>query len=430
VSGRSVPAAGKHLLLLNATYRDKITILAAAKRLRLVVSMIGPRLEPWAAPFIDSFIPADPDDTAATVSAACDLQRRMRIDGVFSLWDRDVPLCARVAEALGLPGCPVEAADRVRNKYLSRMAFDRCGVPQPRYARVTDWQGLRVAARRIGYPLIYKPVGASASRAILRVNSDLELRRAHSVMERYARPALDPMFRFNAGVRLVEEFMEGPEFSVEGLVVDGGIQTVVVTDKWTTDDYFLEWQHALPSRLPSPARREVLACARAAVAALGLDNTAFHVEVKLTSEGCKVVEVNGRLAGDFLATHLVPLALGYDIVQQALLLALGEPVRVRVRRRGGACVRFLFSRREGRVSGWRGAEKAGRLPGVVEITLEKSVGDRVRLPPKRFTQSRLARVIARGITTDRAIAAAERAASELRCIIEPCAGPVREAARS
>ena len=164
----SADLRGKHLLVLNATYRDKVALLAAARAMGLVVSVIAPELPTWARPYVDRFAIGDPDDAGGIIAVAAGLAAERAIDGVISLWDRDVPLCARVAGALGLPGCDSAAAERVRHKHRVRDALRAAGIPQPRYAQVTTWDELVAASARVGFPLVYKPVGASASRAILR----------------------------------------------------------------------------------------------------------------------------------------------------------------------------------------------------------------------------------------------------------------------
>src|SRR5579859_2560806 len=157
----SVGAVGKHLLVLNATYPDKKALLATAKRMGLMVSVVAPELPSWACQYVDRFAVADPDDCDAVVAAGRALAEERPVDGVFSLWDRDVPLCARVAAALGLPGCRVGAAETVRHKFRAREAMRAAGIAQPRYAQVTSWDELAAASAYVGFPLIYKPVGAS-----------------------------------------------------------------------------------------------------------------------------------------------------------------------------------------------------------------------------------------------------------------------------
>jgi biotin carboxylase len=415
-----------HLVVLNATYRDKRSMLATARAMGLFVSVVGPELPAWASADVDRFVLADPDDVPGVVAAARALHAERPVDGVLSLWDRDVPLCARVAAALGLRGCGPAAADRARHKYRAREALRAAGIPQPRYAEVSTWQGLVEASTYVGFPLVYKPVGASASRAILRVDAHDGLAAAHALMETWADPSIDPMFGNHPGVRLVEEFMDGPEVSVEGVTSGGRVLIVGVTRKWTTADYFLEWRHAFPAGLPPESEARVREMASAAVLAIGLDDCGFHVELKLTPRGCRVVEVNGRLGSDYIATHLVPLASGFDLVRANLRVVLGLAPGEAPTRHGAACVRFLFGEADGVVERWRGVERARRLPGVVDVELEKEPGQRVMLPPRRFTESRLAHVVAVGDDTDEAIARAEAAIAELSCRLDAASNAVAE----
>jgi biotin carboxylase len=411
--------AGKHLLVLNATYRDKQELLVAAKRLGLAVTVVGAALPAWASPYVDRIVAGDPDDADSMIAAARRLHEATPVHGVYSLWDRDVPLCARVAEALGLPGCPPAAADRCRHKHRAREALAAGGVVQPRHVQVTTWDELVAASRHVGFPLVYKPVGASASRAILRVDAPDGLAAAHALMERCSDPADDPMFANHAGVRMVEEYLDGVEVSVEGLVARGRTLLAGVTRKWTTGDWYLEWRHLYPADVPEADAAEAGRMADAAVRAIGLDNSAFHVEIKLTSRGPRVVEINGRLGSDYITTRLVPLTTGYDMAAATLRIALGVEPGEPPPAQGAACVRFLFGETVAVVAGWSGVEQARALPGVVEVGLEKAAGEPVLPPPTRFTESRLAHVIAVGPSADEALSRAEAGAAALRCDLRP-----------
>jgi biotin carboxylase len=405
----------RHILFINATYAKKVSTLTTARHdLGCRVSVMGPDLPEWATPHVDEYVPADTYELASALEAARRLHARQPIDGVVSFWDRDVEVVATIAADLGLAGCPVEAARWARNKYESRLALERHGVAQPRFARFTDWDGLLAAGEEIGYPLICKPLGASGSKGVFKVTGPGDLGPTWRKITTYLTPAVDKMFLYHPGQYLAEEFLAGHEVSVEGLVCGGVAQVAGITEKWTDETTFQEYQHAFPARYPEPVAETVLLVATAAIRALGLDDCGFHVEVKLTGQGCKIVEVNGRLGGDCIATHLVPVASGIDLVRAALLLAIGDEPKLVQRWSRGACARFLLASRSGKLLWWEGIDRAKEMAGVVELAPEKPAGASVAVPPQKYMDERLCYVVTEGETTGEAVNRAEWALRQVR----------------
>jgi biotin carboxylase len=400
---------GRHVLFVNAAYLYKIATLQAAKRSGLTVSLVGGEFPDWARPYVDRFVEADTYDEDGTIEALRRPFEEAPFGGAVTFWDRDVGLVARICDAFGLPGCPVEAAARARNKQAAREAFADAGLPQPRFAPFTGWDELVEAARLIGFPLVCKPLGASGSKGIFRVDREADLRAAYALIERFCRPEADMMFSYHRGRYLAEEFMPGPEVSVEGFAARGDVHVVGVTEKRTTDDHYVEVGHAFPARLDAETARSVRALAADAVRALGLDGCGFHAEIKLTDAGPKVVEVNGRVGGDLISTHLVPLATGIGMVESAFAVALGCEPDLRPRRSRAACIRFLLAERSGTLRAWHVDGARSDLDGVVELAVEKEPGERVTLPPAQFVDYRIAYVVTEGDDTAAAVERADRA---------------------
>ena len=400
---------GRHILFVSAAYLYKVATLKAAKRSGLTVSLVGLELPEWARPYVDRFVEADTYDEDATIEALRRPFEEAPFEGAVTFWDRDVGLVARVADAFGLPGCPVEAAARARNKQAAREAFAAAGLPQPRFAPFASWDELVEAARGIGFPLVCKPLGASGSKGIFRVEREPDLRGAYERIERFVRPEADMMFSYHRGRYLAEEFMPGPEVSVEGFAFGGGVHVVGVTEKRTTDDHFVETGHAFPARFDVETARSVRRLAADAVRALGLDGCPFHVEIKLTDEGPKLVEVNGRVGGDLISTHLVPHASGIGMVEGAFAVALGCAPDLRPRFERAASIRYLLAERAGALRAWHVDRSSFDPDGVVELAFEKEPGDRVVLPPEQFVDYRIAYVVTEADDTASAIERAERA---------------------
>ncbi|HEX2298427.1 MAG TPA: ATP-grasp domain-containing protein, partial [Pseudonocardiaceae bacterium] len=271
---------------------------------------------------------------------------------------------------------------------------------------------------RIGFPAIYKPTGGAGSAGVVRIDSPAGLRLAFDNARAHINPETDQFFAYYPHEFVLEEFLEGPEFSVEGIVSGGEVHIAGVTEKLVCPTTFVEIRHAHPARISAAIRAEVETIAADAVRALGLAECGFHTEIIRTASGGKVVEVNGRLGGDFIASHLVPLATGVDLTRAAIAAAMGRATDLRPARAGGACIRFLVAPQPGTVRGWAGLEAARSAPGVVEIGVNKPVGDRVRIPPESFFDNRLCFLITHGADTDEAVTRAEDALSLVRCQVE------------
>ncbi len=406
----------KHILFFNATYIKKISTLETAKDLGLKVSVVGPELPGWSHPLVDHYICANTYQMDETIPVLKEAAKENPFDGVITFWDRDVVPVAVTAEEFNLKGSPVEAAERARNKWKMRHCLNHAQVPHPNYHRFTNWNELYHASVEMEYPLIIKPVGASASKGVFRIEKPEDLYHAYQDMLNAAIPENDKMFSFYQNEYLVEEFMNGQEVSIEGVISDGVIHFAGVTEKWT-DRYFEEYQHAFPARLSEDVERELFNITSDGIKALGLDHCGFHAEIMITEKGCKIIEINGRLGGDFITTHLVPLAKGIDITRANLLAVLGEKISFVASKRRAACVRFLIADREGVIEKWEGVESIKDMPGVVEFVLEKQQGDNVGLPPEKFHDSRIAYVITEAEDTEKAITYAEDALSKVRCFI-------------
>lgn len=406
------------VLFVHGMYAAKRPAFEAARRLGLRISVVGPELPEWAAELVDEYVPGETNSPEAMRTTIEQLKTRHAVRpyaGVVTFWDHGVVPAAQIAAALGLPGTQPQAAHRVRNKYAMRLALARHGVPQPQFALVRDWPELQAAANRIGFPAIYKPVGGAGSVGVLLVRSAADLPTVFQTATRHFNPYNDSFFGYYPGEFIYERFVPGREVSVEAVVADGILHIAGITEKWATPDTFTEYQHGYPARLTAAQEATARSLAQDAVRAIGIDRCGVHAEVMLTADGGQVIEVNGRLGGDFITSHLVPLADGTDLLQAAIEAATGRPVHLTPSRDEAACVRFLLADRRGVVVDWRGLDEARAAPGVQEVTVNRQIGDLVELPPEAFFSSRLGFVVTSGRNTGEAVERAGRALSAVVC---------------
>ncbi|GAA3465022.1 ATP-grasp domain-containing protein [Saccharothrix longispora] len=322
----------------------------------------------------DNVLTAETNDVPALLDHVARLHDVLRFDGVVSSCDYYLSTVARVAHHLGLPGPDPLAVERAYRKDLTRAALRDAGVPGPRFALAEDWPATAEAASDLGYPLVVKPVDLCAGMHVRRVADEAELREAFAALEAFPVNA-----RNQPRVRtvLLEELLTGPEVSVETVTVDGVTHVVGVTDKSVAGEpWFVESGHMFPAELPTDGAEAV---AVAAIAALGLDRGVAHTEVKLTSDGPKLIEVNPRPAGNQI-TELVRRTTGIDLPAAYAQLAVGErpdlrPVDTGVR---SAAISFLLPPRRGLLAGVDGAE-ALSAPDVAQWSV-KPPGHRVGDP--------------------------------------------------
>lgn len=245
-----------------------------------------------------------------------------KIDGIMTLAS-DMPMrtVAVVAKEMGLVGISEETALKATNKAMMRETLKEKGVPIPEFFRIS---GKDEYLKAVDYfknkqiKCIVKPADNSGSRGVDLLSdftNNENINKAFEYSKQYSR----------SGEIVVEEYMEGPEVSVETLSVNGVCHVVQITDKLTTGaPYFVEMGHNEPSILKQDIQENIAQIACDAVNAIGIQNGPSHTEIKVTKDGPKVVELGARLGGDNITTHLVPLSTGVNLVECCIHVALGE----------------------------------------------------------------------------------------------------------
>lgn len=241
-----------------------------------------------------------------------------QIDGVCTVAsDVAAPTVAYVANQMGLPGNDYDAAVRANNKYLMRQALSSAGVPCPQFRCVTDAseETIDTLHSELELPVIVKPSDRSGSLGVAKVESWEQLASA-------IESAIGFSFKKQA---MVEEFVEGREISVEFISCSGKHYPLQITDKVTTEaPHFVELEHHQPSTLSPEMFSKIYAITDRALTALGLTDGASHSEYKITPQGrIAVMEIGGRMGGDFIGSDLVRLSTGYDFLRGVVEVALG-----------------------------------------------------------------------------------------------------------
>ncbi|WP_405965558.1 ATP-grasp domain-containing protein [Streptomyces sp. NBC_00723] len=313
-------------------------------------------------------ITSDTNDTDLLLPEIERLHEVLRFDGVITSCDYYLPTAARIAGHLGLPGSSPEAVESACRKDATRRVLADAGVPGPRFAVHEEWADIVRAAREIGYPLVVKPVDLCAGMYVRRVDDEEQLAAAVRVLSDF--PVNARGQRREPAV-LLEELMDGPEVSVETVSHAGAVHVVGVTDKSVGGaPAFIETGHMFPAALPAADAEAAEQTALAALKALGLvDGVVAHTEIKLTSAGPRVVEVNPRPAGNRI-TELVRHVTGIDLAAAFVEVSLGREPDLRRSDTGlcSAAIGFLVPQRSGTLESLDGGELRG-APGVLGVEL-------------------------------------------------------------
>ncbi|WP_340375231.1 ATP-grasp domain-containing protein [Streptomyces sp. SS7] len=313
-------------------------------------------------------ITADTNDTDALLPEIERLHAVLRFDGVITSCDYYLPTVARIAGRLGLPGSTPEAVENACRKDATRRVLTDAGVPGPRFAVHEEWADLARAAQEIGYPLVVKPVDLCAGMYVRRVDDEEQLVAAVRALADFQ---VNARGQRREPVVLLEELLDGPEVSVETVSHAGAVHVVGVTDKSIGGaPAFIETGHMFPAALPAADAEAAEQTALAALKALGLtDGVVAHTEIKLTSAGPRVVEVNPRPAGNRI-TELIRHVTGIDLAAAFVEVSLGREPDLRGGDTGlrSAAIGFLVPETSGTLDSLDGGELLD-VPGVLEVQL-------------------------------------------------------------
>jgi biotin carboxylase len=352
----------------------------------------------------DARVVVDFADVDAVLAAVADVD----FDGVLTVSaDRAVPVVAAIAEARGLPGIGVETAHLMTHKVAMRRRLAEEGVPQPRFAAVRTLSERRRAAEEVGFPAVLKPADSGGQRGIFLVRSldDVE---AHLHEALSASPTQEA---------ILEEYVDGTEMNGITIARDGEAWSLTLSDRLRPPGigFGVGWIHVYPATVYGDQLDESERIAARTARALGLETGIAFPQLIAAPDGrVVVVECAARIPGGQM-TDLVRHAVGVDLVEVQLRMALGEELPdelVTPRFRQPLAIRFLTAApgplTPGRVTRVGSLEKVLAFPGVVQAETYLVEGETIR--PVRLDGDRRGYVIAVADTNLEALDRAEAAA--------------------
>jgi len=354
----------RHLLLIGGGVMQ-LPVIDYAHRLGVQVIAFDGNPQAPARDRADWFEVCDIKDQAACLERARDHRQAHRLDGVVTVGTDFSTTVAWIAGHLDLPGTPYEAALRAKDKGLMRARFDQTGISSPRY-RVFDALPSRVPDLEIPFPVVVKPTDSMGARGVRLVRTAGELL-----------PALTDAFRYAVeGRAIVEEYIDGPEFSLDAIVRDQQLIRCGFADRTIVfPPSFVEIGHTFPSQASPEVQQAVWGEFERGVRALGLTWGAAKGDVKFSpTRGPVIGEIASRLSGGYMSGWTYPMTSGRSAVLWAVETALGDPLSPQAAETAVPVAERAWIGMPGRILAIRGLDRARKIPGVREIFLAAAPG--------------------------------------------------------
>lgn len=354
---------GRKVVLVFGVGPLQESIIERARKMGLYTVGVDPCVDAISKGCVDTFEVVGGQDFEGT----CAIVEKYHVDAIVTAaTDKPLVMMARVAERYGFPFYSVDTARWSTDKYQMKQHFIEGGVPcaKGRLVKSVD------ETSDMSFPVIVKPRDNSGSRGVKLCRTRDEL--AISMAEALEYSKLDSV--------LVEEYIEGPEYSIEGLHYDGRSEVIQFTEKKTTEfPYNVELGHKQPADLSEDQKEAIRETVFKIANALKFENCPSHTELKINERGVFVIETSPRLGGDYITSILVPASTGINMEDQLLHISLGERVDTLTGRVEHASGVAFFQLQEGVVTSLdeEALNVISKTPGVCHFDLKLRPGDNV-----------------------------------------------------
>ena len=364
------------VILPSSTYRAGEFVKASAELgVDLIVASEGePPIEMG-----DRYLQIDCSDVDAAAERITALGDIAPIDGIVAADDVGVVVAAIAGQKLGLPSNDPDAARATRDKALMRRRLESGEVPQPRWATVDASDDAGTVAESIGFPLVIKPLALSAGQGVIRVDRPEDLAASADRVRAITRST-----GLADEALLLESFMDGSEVAVEGLVAAGNLLPLAIFDKpvETVGHGFEETILITPSRHEPSVQTEIFRVAAQAVRSLGLSQGPVHVELMVSDEKVRVIEVAGRSIGGLCSRSLSFGLMDTSLESLILRNAIGRDKPELRRSADASGVLMLPIPAAGTLAGFEGLDEVRGEEAITGIEITARPGDKVAPPPE------------------------------------------------
>lgn len=380
-------------VLLIGAGNEGMDIISKAKEYGLKVSNINQpgSFRQCFLEHLEDVVIIDYQNIEKTIGYARQMYHQTPFDGVVSLSENALVTTVHVARSLGVQGNSVESVESLKNKSLMREKLNSAGVSCVPYEEITNELALKAFAQRTGFPLIIKPIAGTRSEQVYKVNNRAELSSTFLTIQ----PLLE-----KCGF-ICEQYLDGPELSVEAFTCHGEHTIIAVTDKLTNENH-IELGHSIPSIYASgsDSMDAITQTVSHFLDTIGITTGPTHTEMRLTSDGWKVIESHNRVGGDRI-NELVALAYGIDLRAYTIgwLTGLEPPLTQRPELQAVSAIRFITAS-PGIVEHIHIDQAIYNSPHIREFKISIKPGDKVN--PLRSSSDRVGHIIVTADSRDQA----------------------------
>jgi biotin carboxylase len=365
----------KRVLIIATTTGYQIRSFGeAAGKLGVGLVFASDRCDQLDDPWWDQAIPIRFHDEAASLRSILDAMGAAAPEGVIAVGDRPVTIAARVNEAFGLPGNPTAAALASRNKLECRRMLEAAGLLVPAFHALSVTENPAEMSLRLSYPVVLKPMAMSGSRGVIRADNTCEFVNAFNrIRALLEQPDVRAERDGAHGTLVIESFIPGREYALEGVLRDGRLQLFAIFDKPDPLDgpFFEETIYVAPSREPEHAQSQLVSTVAAGASAIGLRDGPLHAECRVNDRGVYILEIAARPIGGLCSKALRFVSPHGEASLEEVLLrhALGEDVSRFSRERAASGVMMIPIPRGGIYKGVEGEREARSVPDIVDLKI-------------------------------------------------------------
>ena len=378
---------GKTLLFVNSGGKKKRFTLENARRLGAHIVLLGPDMD-VPKKLVDHYIQVDNYNHVEVIEKLqlfLESNPDVFIDGAITFWEDDVPLLARLCEHFGFIGNTYQASISTRNKYEMRKRLRETGLGNPEFHLLQSKEDLDDAMHFIGFPAVMKPVWGADSQFVVMVKDEEEAYATYDYLLKNCNEQYDPIFKYNENQFLYEEYLEGTEVSLECYSQFGIPHVLGINEKQPIrPPYFIEFGDIAPARLTEDIEQAVVKLAESSLIALGVQNSLSHIEIKITPNGPKIIEVASRMGGDDIYLN-VKTVWGVDMLKIGFQLACGQTIELKKREAHDIVIcRYFIPEYSGIITNISGIKELKEMKNVLDLVVSKDVGDAVLVPPEGY----------------------------------------------
>lgn len=313
-------------------------------------------------------------DHEAALGVLVELASRQHFDAIIGTDDSTLELAAKLAASTGLQQNPPSSVRIARRKDLSRICLHQAGIQVPDFTVINAAEKPPDDDPPFAYPCVVKPLALSGSRGVIRADSRESLDQG---VQRSLKIVAQEHDIYEKSHLLLEQFIPGREFAIEGMLREGTLEVLAMFDKPDPLDgpYFEETFYISPARITGNERQLIIKTVQNSCSAYGLITGPVHAECRLNEHGAWLIELAARTIGG-LCSRLLSFGTGYSLEELVLANAIGLDLPMQVIH-GAAGVLMLPIKQEGVLRRVEGVMNAEKVPYIDDIEISLREGYKV-----------------------------------------------------